>query len=167
MTPRRSLRSQLIIGSILWTLGLGLIISFLAPHLSRRFPQQTYTVHWALMAVTATGLLVAGLLQLRSGLSPINRLRERLSAVRDGRTKRVEGSYPAEVQPLVSDLNGLLEKQERQVARAQSAAGDLAHGLKTPLAVLAQEADRAESAGQHELAAAITQQVEKMRRQMD
>ncbi|HEY6968285.1 MAG TPA: ATP-binding protein, partial [Candidatus Angelobacter sp.] len=46
-------------------------------------------------------------------------------------------------------------------------AGDLAHGLKNPLAVLAQEADRAEAAGEHETAAIITQQVERMRRQVD
>jgi signal transduction histidine kinase len=165
MTPPRSLRSQLIIGSILWTLGLGVIISVLVPHLSHQFPSRT--VHWVLMSITAVGLLSAGLLQMRSGLSPINRLRERLSAVRDGRAKRVEGTYPAEVQPLVMDLNGLLDQQERQVARAQTTAGDLAHGLKTPLAVLAQEADRAAAAGQPDLAAAITQQIERMRRQMD
>jgi signal transduction histidine kinase len=67
----------------------------------------------------------------------------------------------------VNDLNSLLEHRERTVRRALAKAGDLAHGLKTPLAVLAQEADRADAAGQHEMAATIGQQVEKMRRQIE
>src|SRR6185436_12197539 len=53
------------------------------------------------------------------------------------------------------------------VRRAVAKAGDLAHGLKTPLAVLAREAECAGAAGQTELAASIVQQVERMRRQVD
>ena len=64
-------------------------------------------------------------------------------------------------------LTVTLEDRERSVARAQSQAGDLAHGLKTPLAVIAHEAERAAAAGQAELAATIHQQVERMRRQVD
>ena len=97
----------------------------------------------------------------------MGQLRKRLAAVRDGRKGRVEGDYPSEVAPLVSDLNALLEDRERRVARAQAKAGDLAHGLKTPLAVLTQEAERAAAAGHADLAATIHQQVERMRRQMD
>jgi signal transduction histidine kinase len=87
--------------------------------------------------------------------------------VRDGRERRVEGRYPSEVQPLVDDLNALLDHRELAVARALAKAGDLAHGLKTPLAVLAQEAQRAGDAGAPEVAAGVTQQVERMRRQID
>ena len=75
--------------------------------------------------------------------------------------------YPAEVQPLVEELNALLDHRERALARAVSKAGDLAHGLKTPLAVLSKEAADAGASGQPDLAAAIDQQVERMRRQMD
>ena len=71
------------------------------------------------------------------------------------------------MQPLVDDLNALIEHRERAVSRAVSKAGDLAHGLKTPLAVLAQEAERAETDGHHDLAATMSQQVERMRRQID
>ena len=53
------------------------------------------------------------------------------------------------------------------MSRAVAKAGDLAHGLKTPLAVLAQEAERAAAAGQAELASAIDEQVERMRRQIE
>ena len=63
--------------------------------------------------------------------------------------------------PLVDDLNALLEDRERAIARALTTAGDLAHGLKTPLAVLAQEAELAGAAGQHDLAATLLQLVER------
>ncbi|HVT57988.1 MAG TPA: ATP-binding protein [Thermoanaerobaculia bacterium] len=63
-------------------------------------------------------------------------------------------------------MNALLEDRERAIARALTTAGDLAHGLKTPLAVLAQEADRVGAAGHHELAT-LGQLVERMQRQVD
>jgi signal transduction histidine kinase len=100
-------------------------------------------------------------------LSPFNDLRERLAAVRDGRVRRVDGTYPNEVQPLVDDLNSLLELRDQAVKRAIAKAGDLAHALKTPLAVLAHEAEMADRAGQTSLAGVMRQQVERMRRQMD
>jgi signal transduction histidine kinase len=104
---------------------------------------------------------------VRHGLSPFAELRQRLAAVHQGRDRRVEGRYPSEVQPLVDDLNALLEHRDQTVKRAIAKAGDLAHALKTPLAVLAHEADVADKAGQAELAAVMHQQVERMRRQMD
>jgi len=111
--------------------------------------------------------MLGGIWQIRAGLLPFGRLRRQLSGLRDGSGRRVEGAYPIEVQPLVNDLNSLLEHRERTVRRALAKAGDLAHGLKTPLAVLAQEADRAEAAEQHEMAGTISLQVEKMRRQIE
>jgi signal transduction histidine kinase len=109
----------------------------------------------------------AGLMTVTRGISPLDRLRSKLKSVREGRDRRLEGTYPAEVQPLVSDLNALLDDREQSIARAQAKAGDLAHGLKTPLAVLAQEADRAAKEGHQDLAAALEQQIERMRRQID
>jgi signal transduction histidine kinase len=94
-------------------------------------------------------------------------LRASLSSVREGRSQRIEGDHPTEVQPLVNDLNALLEDRERAIARALATAGDLAHGLKTPLAVLAQEAEQAGAAGHHDLAATLGQMVERMQRQID
>jgi signal transduction histidine kinase len=87
--------------------------------------------------------------------------------LREGHRQKIEGDHPTEVQPLVDDLNGLLEDRERAVARALATAGDLAHGLKTPLAVLAQEAEEADKAGHHDLGATLRQLVERMQRQVD
>lgn len=77
------------------------------------------------------------------------------------------GHYPTEVQPLVDDLNALLAHRDQRISEALAKAGDLAHGLKTPLAVLAQESERARAAGQIELSSIIGQQVDRMRRQVD
>src|SRR5262249_27300491 len=112
-------------------------------------------------------LMTAGVLLFRSGVAPVHQLRMRLAGVHQGRDRRVEGRYPTEVQPLVDDLNTLIDERERRVARAVAKAGDPAHGLKTPLAVLAQEADQARAAGQRALADAIEQQIERMRRQIE
>src|SRR5262245_57802528 len=124
-------------------------------------------VHFGLLGTLMLCLLIAALWQVRSGLTPLHRLHARLAGLRDGSARRIEGDYPSEVQPLVDDLNALLDDRERRVARAQARAGDLAHGLKTPLAVLAQEAERAAACGHGELAATLGEQVERMRRQVE
>jgi signal transduction histidine kinase len=167
MSGRQSLRSRLVVGSLLWSIGLTVAVVVLAGVLLHLYPHALQVVHFGLLTIVATGLIVAGLSQLRRGLSPFTLLRERLADVRDGRTRRLEGGYPTEVQPVVDDLNALLEDREQRVTRAITKAGDLAHGLKTPLAVLSQEAQRAETAGQHDLATTIAQQVARMRRQVD
>jgi signal transduction histidine kinase len=167
MTPPRSFRSRMIIGSLVWTIGLLLVTTVIGAVIVHRNRHLILFVHNSALIVFSTIFLLGGLSMLRRGLSPFNELRERLAAVRDGRAGRVEGDYPSEVQPLVNDLNALLDHRERVVSRALSKAGDLAHGLKTPLAVLKHEAQVAEAEGHHELAATIDQQVERMRRQVD
>ena len=101
------------------------------------------------------------------GLCFWHQLRARLFGVREGRESRVQGDYPVEVQPLVTDLNALLFDREQRIVRAHRKAGDLAHGLKTPLTLLNQQAERARADGHDELSASITQQVERMRRQIE
>ena len=168
-----SLRSRLLLGAALWTAGLCMAAVIVSTLLFIRFASWPRLMHGAAYShafaftVVALLCLVAGLSQVRKGVSPLNQLRNRLGAVHAGRDRRVAGDYPAEVQPLVDDLNALLDHQEHMVRRAVAKAGDLAHGLKTPLAVLAQEAERAEADGHAELATRIGQQVERMRRQIE
>ena len=163
----RSFRSRLLLGTVLGTAGL-LAFSHIMTLLFIRQHRFTFRFgHSTLVIVLALLFIVAGISQIQRGLSPFDRLRARLSAVRDGRDRRIEGRYPTEVEPLVNDLNALLEHREGIVRRALATAGDLAHGLKTPLAVLSQEAELAQAAGHDELAATIGQQVERMRRQID
>jgi signal transduction histidine kinase len=135
--------------------------------LIHRYPHMVGFVHNSALVVFATVCLVGGLSMVRHGLSPFTRLREHLAEVREGRAPRLHGQYPSEVQPLVDDLNALLEHRDQAVRRAIGKAGDLAHALKTPLAVLAHEALVADASGQVELASIMQQQVEQMRRQVD
>lgn len=160
----RSLRSRLLIGSILWTGGLLGISHMLFLFVLRSHAVLRVNPH--MMLVGGGVLMIAGLLYLRSGVSRIEQLRARLADVREGRSDRLVGMYPSEVQPLVNDLNALLGEREEAVRRALAKAGDLAHGLKTPLAVIAQEAARAEVAS-GDAGSLIAQQVERMRRQID
>jgi signal transduction histidine kinase len=167
MRPLGSLRARFIVGSVLWTLGLLAISHMLFVALVEYLPNMLAIRHWVVLSVVALAFMLGGLSQVRRGLSPINQLRARLASVREGRAPRIEGDYPTEVQPLVADLNALLDHREDAVRRAQSKAGDLAHGLKTPLAVLSRDAAQAEQAGLAELAAGIRHEVERMRRQID
>jgi signal transduction histidine kinase len=163
----RSLRSRLILASLLWTVGLLFVMHMLSLLLMHALPGIRTVNGFVFPILAGIVLMAAGvLLGMRQGLTPFHRLRERLLAVRAGDDRRVEGTYPSEVQPLVDDLNALLEDREKAVKRAIATAGDLAHGLKTPLALLAQEADRARTAGNGELAENIAQHVDRMSRQV-
>src|SRR5258708_36377591 len=119
------------------------------------------------LMIGAALCMAAGLAVVRAGLAPFKEMRRTLGDVQSGAARQLLGDYPSEVRPLVRDLNALLTHHEAAVGRAIARAGDLAHGLKTPLAVLSHEADRATSAGQHDLAGAMTEQVERMRRQIE
>ncbi len=163
-----SLRRYVMVGAVLWTLGLlgtwALVLTF-----HRGAFQWIAVVHGYphILMIGTILVMVYGFLIVRRGLSPLDDLRRSLGAIRAGAAQRVEGQYPAEVQPLVAELNALLAHQEQAVGRAHAKAGDLAHGLKTPLAILTHDAERASAAGQRELAAGITEQVERMRRQIE
>jgi signal transduction histidine kinase len=166
-----SLKARILLGAALWTVGLftiaAFILHFVLPPPSAHGVFRLAFRYGTGMALIAALSMLFGFLQVRRGLSPINQLRDRLAAVHKGADARVGGSYPAEVQPLVDELNALIEERERRVARAVAKAGDLAHGLKTPLAVLAHEAQQARAAGHEQLAAEIDQQIDRMRRQID
>ena len=168
-----SLRTRVILGAVFWTVGLILVGSFLLVtaiefHSNvRRFIGIHDVFRSPIAIAAAVGCLIAGVWHVRRGIAGISALRTRLGAVHEGREARVEGRHVPEVQPLIDDLNSLLEHREQAVRRAVARAGDLAHGLKTPLALLAREAERVGAAGHSELASAISEQVERMRRQID
>lgn len=111
-------------------------------------------------AVLAAVLMVAAAAQVRYGLRPLRGIAETLVRVRRGDSQRLDRDrLPTEVQPLAEHLNELLDHHERMVARARTAAQDLAHALKTPLAVL----DAESQAPASPLATAVREQVARMR----
>jgi signal transduction histidine kinase len=157
-----------MVGAVLWTVGLFTVITITFTFsMHARATAIVVHSHTGVSVIVALLCLFGGLALVRAGLAPLDDMRRRLSDVRKGIHHELPGTYPTEVQPLVDDLNGLLDHRDRMVQRALAKAGDLAHGLKTPLAVLAREAEVAASRGQHDLAATMTQQVERMRRQID
>ncbi len=120
------------------------------------------TLIWSLGALGA-GLLIAIFAQVYYGLRPLKRIRTALASIRDGRSERLEGAFPAEVVPLADELNGLLDHTGEVLARARAHVGNLAHALKTPLAVLTNES----AAPTPDIAATVGAQTEMMRRQVD
>jgi signal transduction histidine kinase len=168
----RSLRRNLIIGAALWTVGFIIAVTMLMVVSLERHQGMPRAIHAVFRNVLFSSMvsivcMTAAVWFFRRGLSSVERLRERLSAVHRGEDRHVTGDYASEVQPLVDDLNTLLAERERRVQRALTKAGDLAHGLKTPLAVLSRDAECAAAAGHRELAASLSSQVERMRLQID
>ncbi|MDF1486444.1 sensor histidine kinase [Ramlibacter sp. H39-3-26] len=131
----------------------------------------------ASLAVLLALLVLAALAQVGVGLSPLRALQRSLAAVREGREQRLEGNFPAEVQPLIDDFNSVLERNAEVAARARTHAGNLAHAIKTPLAVLGQAAGQAlkqapvpldaAAAPVGALARLVQEQVDVARRQVD
>lgn len=92
-----------------------------------------------MLALLGVGLLLALIVQVRYGLTPLRTLQRRLFDIREGRTDRLEGIYPSEIQPVADELNLLLQSNAEIVDRARTQVGNLAHALKTPLSVIRNE----------------------------
>ena len=93
------------------------------------------------LTLLSLGLLAAIYAQVRLGLRPLFALADRVADVREGKATRVDGRYPAEIAGLADELNSLIDHNQNVVERAQTHVGNLAHGLKTPIAVLLGEAE--------------------------
>ncbi len=105
-------------------------------------------------------LLAALWLAMRWGLGPLRRVTEELRAVEAGTQERIGGSYPSELQALADNLNALLAQERARQKRLANAMGDLAHSLKTPLAVV--RGAISESGTDRALAASLEEQVARM-----
>lgn len=111
------------------------------------------------------GLLLLGAwVHVTVGLRPLNRVRQSLTSIRSGETQRIDSDFPQEMMPLVDETNALLDAQDRAIEAARARAGDLAHGLKTPLAIMAAKSRSLRSTGQAIIADEIDRQIETMRR---
>jgi signal transduction histidine kinase len=92
------------------------------------------------LGVLALGIVVGVLVLIRYGLRPLHEIQDKLGDVRSGRRDRLDGEYPGELSPLVKEINTLISHNRKVVERARTHVGNLAHALKTPLAVLRNEA---------------------------
>lgn len=97
------------------------------------------------LGAVAVALAVMSAIVARFALRPIGRLRAALEQVREGETQKVTGDFPREIAPLADEVNELLRANAQILERARNQVGNLAHGLKTPLAVMRNEASSANS----------------------
>lgn len=113
--------------------------------------------------VLGIGLLLLVALQTLFGLWPLRRVRKEVAGIRSGETNRVSDHFPAEIRPLVEEINELLEHSEAQAEEARRHAGNLAHALKTPLTVITNAA----TALAPDLADTVCREANTMRRQVN
>ncbi|HSD92328.1 MAG TPA: ATP-binding protein [Methyloceanibacter sp.] len=114
------------------------------------------------LGVLGLGLVAATFFQVRFGLSPLRAMRQNLAQIRSGEAEQLEGEQPEEIRPLQQELNALIQSNREIVDRARTHVGNLAHALKTPLSVIANEARTQEGP----LAAKVVEQAELMRTQI-
>ena len=92
---------------------------------------------WSWLGGVAVLLLVLQVLLLRWGLSPLRRLAIDLKSIESGSSEQLDENYPKELQAVTQNLNLLIKSERKQQLRYRETLGDLAHSLKTPLAVIA------------------------------
>jgi signal transduction histidine kinase len=126
---------------------------------SKRFALETAVS----LIVLGAGLIITVLIQVRVGLGPLFALQREVAAVRTGKADRLEGDYPAEIEPLAAELNALVAHDQEVVERQRTHVGNLAHALKTPLSVMLAEAERHPG----DLAEVVSRQADAMRDHVD
>jgi signal transduction histidine kinase len=119
------------------------------------------------LGLLAAVLLGASWVQIVVGLRPLEAVRQGVNAVRARQKQRLEDGYPDEVMPLVAEVNTLLDAQDQTIERARTRAGDLAHGLKTPLTVLVANARKLKEKGEAEFGQEIDDMVTLMQRHIE
>ncbi|PPD09898.1 MAG: histidine kinase [Methylocystis sp.] len=119
------------------------------------------------LAILAVVLLVAAWGQIAIGLRPLEAVRRSVNAVRAGEQKAITVKEPEEIMPLVAEVNSLLEAKAKTIETAKARAANLAHGLKTPLTVLATDAERLRRKGDTEIADELQDLAFGMRRHID
>lgn len=91
---------------------------------------------WGWLAGVSLILIIVQMLILRWGLKPLRQIADDLLNIKNGTTKNLTASYPKEITPLTQNINQLLESSQQQLTRYRDALGNMAHSLKTPIAVL-------------------------------
>ncbi len=107
---------------------------------------QAFTAQVAItLTVLGIGLLLVVWFQVHFGLRPLQAMQRALGDIRKGKAQRLPENFPLEVEPVVSELNGLLDHNRELLERARTQVGNLAHALKNPLTVIRNEAKAIEN----------------------
>ncbi len=112
-------------------------------------------------------LIAVAALQIWFGLRPLEAVRRGVQQIRSGDGRRLEGPFPDEVMPLVSEVNELLDAQDRTIERARHQASNLAHALKTPLTVILSDSEKLKREGRTEIADELADLSRQMHRHIE
>ena len=118
---------------------------FMSLHSAAEFKLETAAYRktlWQWLGALALALIATQVLVIRWGLNPLKALAAELLRFQKGETHQLEGKYPAEISPVTENLNKLLESEKKQRERYRNTLSDLAHSLKTPLAVVRAEINK-------------------------
>jgi len=119
------------------------------------------------LGLLALFLVASAYVQVVVGLRPLAAVRAGLAAIRAGTAGRLGERFPDEIRPLAHEVDALIEARAAEIERARARAGDLAHGLRTPLQVLAGDVERLREKGEADIAAEIDAVATTMRRHVD
>jgi len=127
-------------------------------------------LQWLGLGLGAAALLLILLAQrytVRSALRPLERVREQIAQLQQGRRTELDSQVPLELEPLVAQVNHLLSHTEDTLKRSRNALGNLGHALKTPLAVLVSLSEREELRDRPELQATLREQLAQIRQRLE
>jgi two-component system, OmpR family, sensor histidine kinase PhoQ len=119
---------------------------------------------WLWFAALSVTLLVVQALNLSWGLRPLRRVDDEVRAIEQGHSDRIAGEYPSELTSLTRNLNKLIAHNREHLQRYRNALGDLAHSIKTPLAILRNHFEMDSNAT---LAEPVIEQLERLDRTVD
>jgi two-component system sensor histidine kinase PhoQ len=122
---------------------------------------------WRWLALAALVLVVAQLVLLAQPVLVLRRVAVEVREVESGQRDRLAGRYPRELRPLTENLNALLGTERANAEQYSRALADLAHSLKTPLAVLTSQIDAGERPGPDELRETVAQMQARIRAELD
>jgi len=122
---------------------------------------------WRWLALAALVLLIAQLVLLFQPLQILRRVAGEVGEVEAGKRGGLTGRYPRELMPLTENLNALLATERANAEQYSRALGDLAHSLKTPLAVINSQLDAGQPIGQAELRDTVAQMQARIRSELD
>ena len=137
---QQKLRAQIVHVSYPFDPG-SLVFVATAPEMAIKDDVNSFYTHiLTSFLVLGIGLSVAVVMQVLLALKPLNAIQSAISNIRSGKTERLPQDFPSDVQPLVDELNFLLDHNETLLKRARNQLGDLAHSVKNPLTVIRNEA---------------------------
>lgn len=120
---------------------------------------------WGWLLAASAVLLAVQVVILRWSLQPLRRVAAEVTEIETGQRLELSSNYPQELRPLTTNLNALVRQGQSMLERYRNALGDLAHSLKTPLAVLRSALEA--QVPHRELQQVLTEQVERMHRTID